>query len=108
MVHAVLVPRDAGSIARPAVYVDGPFLTGELRPGAPAGVREIQAVARGVRAALDADGRPVTRVAADAGIDRRTIYDLLAGRAWIDLITLARLEGALRTRLWPGQTPEPQ
>ncbi|MBV8980668.1 MAG: helix-turn-helix transcriptional regulator [Acidimicrobiia bacterium] len=63
---------------------------------------EVVAVARSIRRRLE-DGTPsLSELARRSGVDRSTIYDLLAGRAWIDVSTLARLEAALGTRLWPS------
>ncbi|WP_425556896.1 helix-turn-helix domain-containing protein [Frondihabitans cladoniiphilus] len=45
------------------------------------------------------------RVAARAGIGRTTLYNVLSGRTWPDLATIARLEKALGTDLWPSVKP---
>jgi DNA-binding phage protein len=42
-------------------------------------------------------------VARQAGVDHTTIMAVVRGERWPDLITLARLEVALNTRLWPDQ-----
>jgi len=39
------------------------------------------------------------------GVDHTTIGDVLAGRAWADIATLARLEVGLGADLWPGRFP---
>lgn len=38
-----------------------------------------------------------------AGISHGTLNNLLAGKAWPTLSTIARLERALATDLWPGR-----
>ncbi|GAA4234278.1 ribosome-binding protein aMBF1 (putative translation factor) [Streptosporangium album] len=40
-------------------------------------------------------------LAALSGVNRQAIADLLAGRSWPDVATIALLEAALGVRLWP-------
>ncbi|HVT75919.1 MAG TPA: helix-turn-helix transcriptional regulator [Acidimicrobiales bacterium] len=37
------------------------------------------------------------------GVDHTTVDNILNGRSWPDLITIARLEVGLDTDLWPGR-----
>ncbi|WP_139199326.1 helix-turn-helix transcriptional regulator [Curtobacterium sp. MCBA15_013] len=46
-------------------------------------------------------GRSLRSVAADAGIGHVTLQRVLAGQAWPDLATIARLEVGLDAALWP-------
>jgi transcriptional regulator with XRE-family HTH domain len=46
--------------------------------------------------------RSIRSVATAAGVSHVTILNVLAGRAWPDLSTIARLEIALGVPLWPG------
>lgn len=46
--------------------------------------------------------RSLREVARLSGVDRTTIAVVLAGEAWPDVATLARLEVALERALWPG------
>ncbi|WP_375342381.1 helix-turn-helix domain-containing protein [Curtobacterium sp. MCLR17_040] len=46
-------------------------------------------------------GRSLRAVAADAGIGHVTLQRVLAGQAWPDLQTIARLEAGLDAELWP-------
>lgn len=46
-------------------------------------------------------GRSLRSVAADAGIGHVTLQRVLAGQAWPDLQTIARLEVGLDAALWP-------
>lgn len=48
------------------------------------------------------DTRSIRSVGAAAGVSHVTILNVLAGRAWPDLSTIARLEVALGVPLWPG------
>jgi len=45
--------------------------------------------------------RSVRSVANDAGLDEGTVRRILAGAAWPDLRSVARLEAALRAALYP-------
>jgi len=77
----------------------------ELTPGWPDAHSDdpVAEVARllclNVRATLD--GRSVRELARLTGVDRATIGTILAGKAWPDLQTVARLEIALGRPLWP-------
>lgn len=66
--------------------------------------RYAQEVAVTLQAALR--DRSVAAVAAEAGLARSTIYQVLAGEAWPDMVTLAALEGVLGVRLWPEAPPD--
>lgn len=79
-------------------------LAGEPWPDAPA-TDPLAEVARqfvvNVRAAMD--GRSVRSVATQVGIGNVTLLTVLAGKAWPDLATIARLEAGLDAELWPGR-----
>lgn len=96
------MPRRPGAIGTPADAFDaGGFPDGAVRPDATPGAVELAAVARRLRSVLDDTGEAVTHFAERTGVDRTTIYDLFAGRAYLDVVTLARLERGAGTRLWP-------
>ncbi|PZE64028.1 XRE family transcriptional regulator [Curtobacterium sp. MCBD17_021] len=61
-----------------------------------------RALVLNLRAAM-AD-RSVREVASAAGLHHTTLLKVLAGRAWPDLSTVARLEEVLRTNLWPRRS----
>jgi DNA-binding phage protein len=46
-------------------------------------------------------GRSLRAVAAEAGLGHVTLQRVLAGQAWPDLQTIARLEVGLDAALWP-------
>ena len=48
-------------------------------------------------------GRSQRSVGALTGVDYTTIGDVLAGRVWADLATIAKLERGLGADLWPGR-----
>lgn len=54
-------------------------------------------------------GRSIRSVAAESGVGNVTLSMVLAGRAWPDLATIARLEAGLDVELWPRRavTPSP-
>lgn len=47
-------------------------------------------------------------VAAEARIERSTLYKILEGRTWPDALSLSKLELALQTNLWPVAPPSIQ
>ena len=57
--------------------------------------------ARGLRGRLEEVELPIAVISQDCVVDRTTIHDLLAGRSFIDVVTLARIETAVGARLWP-------
>lgn len=55
-----------------------------------------------VRAAME--GRSIRAVANEVGIGNVTLLTILAGKAWPDLATIAKLEFGLDAELWPRAT----
>ncbi|MGO4459639.1 helix-turn-helix domain-containing protein [Streptomyces sp. M-16] len=64
--------------------------------------RVVQAIARSLAAALERETRSLRQFAAGSGVNRQAIADLLAGRCWPDVATVARLENFLTTPLYPA------
>jgi len=95
------VRRTFGSKAPREWLIDGTWPDGEFDPEAP----EILAHAVAVSAALSAAlaGRNKSEVALAADIRRSTLYDILAGNTWADMVTLAKLESCLGAALWPRE-----
>lgn len=83
----------------PADYCSGEFPAAPLNEAAPGVASYAVRVARNLQAALS--DRSVAAVCREAGLARTTVQDLLAGRTWPDLVTLAKLEIALGVVLWP-------
>lgn len=81
----------------------GEWPGGDLEPGVPVVAHYAQIIAQRLRHAL-ADEK-VAEVAQDAGLSRSTIYDVLSGVTWPDIVTIAELERVLGTRLWPDELP---
>lgn len=66
---------------------------------APRALEHARAIAIRLAAALE--GRVVTDVAEQADLSRSTVYDLVNGSTWPDLISLGKLETALDVDLLP-------
>ena len=71
---------------------------------------------RGIAQKLEARGarKNVYKIAKRCGLTPQTIYNVLDGQTWPDLVTIARLEAHFRVRLWgnehrkkPQDLPEP-
>lgn len=77
----------------------GSWPDGHLSPDAPAEAHRALANALALSAALE--GQNKRAVAEEADLAHSTVYDLLRGATYGDVITLARLEAVLRTPLWP-------
>ncbi|MBL1287054.1 helix-turn-helix domain-containing protein [Streptomyces sp. For3] len=60
-----------------------------------------QAIARALSEAMERQSLSANALAAAAGINRQVIANVLAGKAWPDLLTVASLEAALGEMLWP-------
>ena len=58
-------------------------------------------VSRHLAAVLAERGLSLRGAAAASGVNRQAIADLLAGRSWPDVATVARLGAALGADLWP-------
>ncbi|MFJ8568411.1 helix-turn-helix domain-containing protein [Streptomyces sp. NPDC093514] len=61
----------------------------------------VQAMARALADALEADERSLRQFAAGSGVKRQAIADLLVGRCWPDVATVVRLENFLAMQLYP-------
>ncbi|MGN9786840.1 helix-turn-helix domain-containing protein [Nonomuraea sp. ZG12] len=68
----------------------------------------VQQIAAGLAGVLAERRLSLRALAASSGVNRQSIADLLAGRSWPDVATIALLETALAVRLWPQGTPTPR
>jgi hypothetical protein len=84
-------PRELA--ADPEAWPDG-HLTD---PGAAA----VQDIARTLTAVISQRRISLRGLAATSGVNRQAIADLLAGRSWPDVATVARLGAAVGASLWP-------
>jgi hypothetical protein len=95
----------------PAAYLraSGQWPNGPLRRDAPTAAYWAAEISRRLAAALV--GRSKTAVAQEVGMARTTLYDIVGGETWPDLVSIASLEEVLDVELWPrwgvGQTSDP-
>jgi predicted transcriptional regulator len=68
------------------------------------GAAVIQAIARTLAGALETQKRSLRQTATGSGVNRQAIADLLAGRCWPDVATVARLENFLAVPLYPRRS----
>ncbi|MET8178505.1 helix-turn-helix transcriptional regulator [Streptomyces sp. NPDC005336] len=61
----------------------------------------VQAIARALADILETQERSLRQVAAGSEVNRQAIADLIAGRCWPDVATVARLENFLAVSLYP-------
>lgn len=71
------------------------------RPSADLGAEAVREVSRSLAAAITDRGLSLRGASAASGVNRQAIADLLAGRSWPDVATVARLGVALDVDLWP-------
>lgn len=99
------VPPRRNPTGPPREYLAaGEWPDGRLKKSAPVAAQYALEVSRRLRAATE--DRPLAAVAEEAAIARSTLYDLLQGRTWADLQSLAKLETVLGHRLWPDLVRE--
>ena len=87
----------------PRECVDGDWPTGPLKPDAPPSAAAARYLVRRLTYAMARQGRrPSTAraVAEAAGIAPATVTNILNGKSWCDIDTLARLERAVNINLW--------
>ncbi len=84
----------------PATYVteDGQFPSGPFRRDTPREVFLAAGLADRLRSELY--NRSIRFIARQAGLSPQTLVNILDGTTWPDLRTIARLEIAVRERLW--------
>ncbi|MFJ2196412.1 helix-turn-helix domain-containing protein [Streptomyces violaceusniger] len=61
----------------------------------------VRHIARALAAVLEERGLSLRAAADGSGVNRQVIADLLAGRSWPDVATVARLAAFTRSGLWP-------
>src|SRR6476469_9963721 len=89
------VPRD---------YVTaGEWPHGSLEVSAPVAVSYAAEIAARLAEAISRQGISQSELAPRADVARSTLHDVLTGRTWPDVVTLAKLETLLAVRLWPDR-----
>ena len=86
----------AAFLAKKRVFPEGPF-----RLGTPAEVYLAAALA--TRLDHKIGGGSIRYIAKTAGLSPQTVLNILNGKTWPDLRTIAKLEIALNTRLWGNE-----
>jgi len=93
-----------GLAPSPREYVvRGEWPDGQLQCGAPYEAQKAAAIANRLQGVIG--DRSLRAVAALSGISIGTLHNLLTGKTWGDVVTIARLENALSTDLWSGSLP---
>ena len=90
-------------LARPRDYlrdVNGSWGDGDRTAGAPREAEFAQQVSKAFNTRCDHKGYDVEQAATRAGISPTAVRDVLNGTAWLDLATIAGIEGRLKLRLW--------
>lgn len=97
------VPTRRGLIGAPRDYLarGGSWPAGPFKTDAPVAVRYAAAIAQALQAAIADAGMSRTQAANALQIARPTLYDVLGGRTFPDIHTIAKAEQAFGTRLWP-------
>jgi DNA-binding phage protein len=96
------VPRRSKPYRAPRDWVaDGDWPDARFYADTPDVVGYAAEIARRLGAVVRAVNK--TELSTSAEIERSTLYDVLAGRTWPDIITLAQLERLLEVRLWPSE-----
>ena len=93
--RSLLAPRGS--------WPDAPLVESSLSPAVQAACAAAAEVAVELERALRTVS--VAAIARDADVARSTIYDLLSGATWPDIVTLYKLEAALGVELW-GRRPK--
>lgn len=88
----------ASFIADNGLWPSGPF-----RAQTPAYASVTAALVARIAAVMEQRGLSLRAVAVPAGIDPTSLSRLLTGKVVPDLATIANLEQALDTDLWPGR-----
>ncbi|HLU30988.1 MAG: XRE family transcriptional regulator [Acidimicrobiia bacterium] len=84
----------------PAAYVEsGRWPTGAIRPDAPGATWWAAEISRRLASALAEESKSATAEA--TGMARSTLYDILNGTTWPDLVTLVALEEHLHVAIIP-------
>ncbi|MFD8478864.1 helix-turn-helix domain-containing protein [Kitasatospora sp. NPDC059673] len=65
------------------------------------GAEAVREISRRLADSLAERKLSLRQAAAGSGVNRQAIADLLAGRSWPDVATVARLGAFTRTGLWP-------
>ncbi|MEV6425704.1 helix-turn-helix transcriptional regulator [Streptomyces sp. NPDC051662] len=71
------------------------------QPSPDPGAEAVRQISRALAQAISDQGLSLRAAAAGSGVNRQAIADLLAGRSWPDVATVARLTAFTGSTLWP-------
>lgn len=100
--------EDEGEEQRPlpsTCLASGEWPDGPLKANAPPEAELIRQICQTLKRARDVQGISNRGLARLSGIGQPTLQDLLSGRTWGSLRTIAALEEALGVGLWPAERP---
>lgn len=94
------MPKRRTVLGPPRDYLaSGTWPGGSVAKGAPPAVGYAKEISKRLGAALAE--RNQSAAAEQADLARSTLHDILTGRTWPDVVTLAKFERLLGVRLWP-------
>ena len=87
----------------PATYLAsiGTFPQGPYRRGTPSEVYLAAGLARRLKEKIK--GESIRYIAKKADLSPQTLVNILHGKTWPDLLTIARLENALEAKIWGNE-----
>ena len=92
--------------ARPPRQLAGDPEAWPEQPSTDPAAEAVRHIARALAGVLRERGLSLRAVADGSGVNRQAIADLLAGRSWPDVATVARLADFTRAGLWPPPTAD--
>src|SRR5665811_51700 len=99
MTYRLGMPRGRSIDGKPIDYFAGGAWPFDPVEGAPEAVEYARLLAMNLTRAIG--DRSIREVGELAGLDHTTVAAILKGSRWAELVTIAKLEQALETRLWP-------
>lgn len=85
-------------LAAGATWPGDPTGGDDVAAGVAAAAQAAAAIAERLERALR--GKNIAGIARDADVARSTIYDIVAGTTWPDIVTIFKLQETLGVRLW--------
>lgn len=96
--------RSRGITGEPRDYLkSGQWPDGQFRKTAPPAVYWSAEISKRLRSAIGE--RTITSIAQEADLARSTIYDILNGVTWPDVVSIVKLQDTLDVELWPRWSP---
>ncbi|MFF2952660.1 helix-turn-helix domain-containing protein [Kitasatospora sp. NPDC057965] len=98
------IPMPGGTLrsTRPRDFAADPQAWPDTLVPGHAQARVVRAISGRLKEHIEASGLSLREAAALTGVNRQVIAHLLAGRSWVDVVTVSLLEDGLGVVLWPG------